>query len=282
VYIYGFESINVVDPSMCSGGFSAVRRVDGAFVRVVVVIRALLFALFLFSGLLGTLGGFLFLLNLLADGLDFLHVESRSVLLAHEGQFSRFASHVSLSDATLLFVLLLKHQQSLDFDVFLRLGPLADGISLLRSGGDTELDERLKASQEPVLDELGEDDLELSSGGVNLLSEVVGKVEDDLDELKEHDLSSLDVDKVLTDHLLPPVFHELGSLSVTTGLSSILFNLWVVSDLSIHLGASNNLFLNFDALSFLGSTESLSLLDRFLTLGEANLPGGDISVNLVK
>ena len=156
--------------------FSTVRRVDGRLVRVVVIIGAFVLALFFLSGFLSTLGGLLFLLDLSADGFNLLHVEGRSILFTHEGKLSSLTSHVSLLNATLFLILLLEHEEGLDFNVLLGLRPLADGIGLLAGGRDAELDEGLEASEEPVFDELSQDDLELSSGGVNLLSEGVGQV----------------------------------------------------------------------------------------------------------
>lgn len=127
--------------------FSTVRRVEGDFIRVLVIIGAFVLALFFLSGFLGTLSSFLLLLDLSADGFNLLHVEGRSILFTHEGKLSSFTSHVSLLNATLFLVLLLEHKEGLDFDVFLRLRPLASGISLLLGGRDAELDERLEASE---------------------------------------------------------------------------------------------------------------------------------------
>lgn len=260
--------------------FSTVRRVDGRLVRVVVIVGAFVLALFFLSGFLSTLGGLLFLLDLSADGFNLLHVEGRSILFTHEGKLSSLTSHVSLLNATLFLVLLLEHEEGLDFNVLLGLRPLADGIGLLAGGRDAELDEGLEASEEPVFDELSQDDLELSSGGVNLLSEGVGQVQDDLNELEEDNLSSLDVNKVLTDGLLSPVFHELGHVSLFTLASGALIDLGIIGNIGLHLRAGHDLLV-YDSFTFgfLSGAGHFGVINLLLTLGVAFLPGSDLGVD---
>lgn len=278
MYIANKKQINL---RSCSRRFSTIRRVERAIVIVGVLIdRVSIFALFFFSCFLSALGSLFFILDLLADGFDLLHVKSRSVLFTHESQFSSFTSHVCFFDAAFFLLLLLKHKQSLDFNVFFRLGPLASSICFLGHSGDAELDKGLEASEEPVINEFVKDDLELASGRIHLLSESVSQVQDDFDELKENNFSSLDVHKVLTDHLLSPVFDDLGHLRLFTRSSLFLINLWVVSDISSHLRASNDFLVNLNSFSsFLSSTDGFSFFDFCLSLSVSLLPSSDICVN---
>jgi len=113
-----------------------------------------------------------------------------------------------------------------------------------------------------------------------LLSEGVSQVQDNLNELEEDNLSSLDVNEVLTDGLLSPVFHKLGHISLFTLSSGILIDFWIIRNIGAHLRASNDLFV-YDSftLGFLGSASHFGVINIMLTLSVAFLPGSDFGVD---
>lgn len=94
-----------------------------------------------------------------------------------------------------------------------------------------------------------------------MLSEGVSKVINDLDELKEYNLSSLDVDKVLADDLLSPVFHNLRQFSFFARSSLLLIDFGIVFLIRSHLRASDNVLISITSLGFLGKASGLGFLD---------------------
>lgn len=234
---------------LSSRALAAIGISSETVIGVIVIIVAVVFfvlTFFFFGGFFGSAGCLLFFDEFSAKGLNLSQVESRCILLTHEGEFSRFASHISLFDATSVFVLLLQDQQSLDFDIFLTLGPLTRGIGFLFSGRDAEFDKRLKASQKPFFNELSEDNFEFTGGWIHSLSEAVGQVEDDFNEFEENDLATTDVNEMLADNLLPPVFLELNHLRFFTNSSSFFINLRLVS-FGVLPGLSNNIGIKLNA-----------------------------------
>ena len=162
-----------------------------------------------------------------------------------------------------------------DLGVGGRLGPLTSSISLGLTSGNLELDEGLKASEKPLLDEFGKDDTELACSGVNLLTKVTGHVKDDLLELKEDDFDSLDENDVLGDDLLPPGSLQLNGLGLDALTTYFLF----------HFGLFfRNLFVDHGFLGVLIHLLNLgflalNVLDFGLTGSHTLCPGLDLLIN---
>lgn len=92
------------------------------------------------------------------------------------------------------------------------------------------------------------------------MSEAVSQIEDDLNEFEENDLATTDVNEMLTDNLLSPVFLELNHLRLFTNSSSFFINLRLVS-FRVLLGLSNNIGISLTTFSLLCCTLSLSFFN---------------------
>ena len=126
------------------------------FIILITVILLIILFLF-FCGFTGALLSLLLLLALPLDLLDLFLVHGRHILFHHE-------SDLHLEDAFAFGTV------RPDLGISRRLRPLAGSIGLSLAGRDLELNEGLETSEEPLFDELSEDDAKLASGGINLLT----------------------------------------------------------------------------------------------------------------
>ena len=139
------------------------------FIILITVILLIILFLF-FCGFTGTLLSLLLLLALPLDLFDLFLVHGRHILFHHESDL-----HLDLLTLSLLLALHLEDAFAFgtvrpDLGISRRLWPLAGSIGLSLAGRDLELNEGLETSEEPLFDELSEDDAKLASGGINLLT----------------------------------------------------------------------------------------------------------------
>lgn len=105
----------------------------------------------------------------------------------------------------LLLKLILLKLDCLDLKVFVRLRPASCCIRFELRSWYLELDKARKSWQDPVLDELSQDDLQLASLGINLLSQMNRKCEQDLLKFEIAYLYSFGVNQVLGNNFLVPL-----------------------------------------------------------------------------
>ena len=128
------------------------------------------------------------------------------------------------------------------------------------------------------MDELSQNDSEFAGAGVDCVAESVGKIDYNLDELEEDDLTSSDIHQVLTDHLLPPVFLELLELVLFALAPDLILDLWVVM-LRVRLCLGDNLFGCLASIALLLRPDLTSLLNLVLASLDALLSRIDLHVH---
>ena len=136
----------------------------------------------------------------------------------------------------------------------------------------------MESAEEPVLDELSQNDSEFAGAGVDCVAESVGKIDYNLDELEEDDLTSSDIHQVLTDHLLSPVFLELLELVLLALAPDLILDLWVVM-LRVRLCLGDNLFGCLATITLLLRPDLTSLLNLVLASLDALLSRIDLHVH---
>ena len=251
--------------------------VVGVIIAFIVLITVVLLVvlLFLFFGLASATGGFLLLALLLLDRLDLLLVHRRHVLLSHKTKLN-----LNLFPFVLLLALELLGPFDFgttgsDLGVGGGLGPLSGRIRLHLASRDLELDEGLEAAQEPLLDELGQNDTKLARGRVNLAAKLVGQSQDDLLELEEHDLDTLDEDDVLRDDFFPPAGLQIDRLRFDALAARLIFHFGLLFGHILVDGRLLGVFVHLGNLCLL----PLDFLNLSLPCSHTGLPSLDLLVH---
>ena len=250
--------------------------VAGVIVAIFVLITVVIVLVFLLLGGLSSAPSSLFLLPLLTHLLlDLLLVHGVDILGPHHLKLELLLLALSLLLVLQLVGTLNLGAARANFSVGGRFGPLAGCVSLGLASRDGELDERAQTAEQPLLDELGEDNAKLAGRRVDLLAQLVGQGKHDLLELKEDDFDALQVDDMLRDDLPTPLLSELNSLTFEALPLNFLLDFGFLSG---HLFIDNGLFSILGQLSDL----SLLLLDLFdlgMAGSHALLPLFELTVN---